>query len=275
MSIKVMSTVWDAFPGGGSELLALLALADWSDDEGRCWPSIAAIAKKTRLSRSQTQRTVHGLIGTGYVALTGNETGGAPGSTRQYRIVLSSLTGRTDATPTGSAHATGRAGATGSTHAQDGSHGCTQTGSAHATQTVSEPSVHVNPREQARSAAPVGEKTKKRESCAVAPHGGDPQGFADCWSAYPKRHGGNSRKEAVIAYRARVRSGATPEDLLAGVKRYAAFIRADGKEGTAYVKQASTFFGPAEHWRELWGSPADADAQAGDWRAKPMFKGAI
>lgn len=164
MSIKAMTIVWDGFPGGGSELLALLALADWSDDEGRCWPSIAAIAKKTRLSRSQTQRTVHGLIDAGYVAVTGNETGGAPGSTRQYRVVLSKLTGRTDATPTGSAHATGSVGATGSTHAQDGSHGCTQTGSAHATQTVSEPSVHVNTREPARAAPSVGSKTKKLDA---------------------------------------------------------------------------------------------------------------
>lgn len=93
MSVKVLSRVWDDFPGHGSELLALLALADWSDDDGRCWPSITSISKKTRLSRSQTQRTVHSLIGSGFVIVTGNETGGAPGSTRQYRINLKALTG--------------------------------------------------------------------------------------------------------------------------------------------------------------------------------------
>ena len=37
MSIRVMSAVWDGYPGGGTELLALLALADWSDDNGRCY----------------------------------------------------------------------------------------------------------------------------------------------------------------------------------------------------------------------------------------------
>ncbi len=143
MAVRVLSQVWDGYPGGGSELLALLALADWSDDEGRCWPSIAAIAKKTRLSRSQTQRTVHALIESGYVIVTGNETGGAPGTTRQYRINLKALTSSAHATPTGSTHATGSVGATGSTHTQEGSHPCTETGSTHATQTVSEPSVHV------------------------------------------------------------------------------------------------------------------------------------
>lgn len=152
MAVRILSLVWDGYPGGGTELLALLALANWSDDEGRCWPSIAAIGKKTRLSRSQAQRVVHRLIETGYVAVTGNETGGPPGSTRQYLINLDMLTGRMDATPTGrtdatgtgSAHATGRTDATGRTHAADGSHLATKTGSTHATQTVSEPSTTVN-----------------------------------------------------------------------------------------------------------------------------------
>jgi len=143
MSIRVMSLVWDGFPGAGSELLAMLALADWSDDDGRCYPSIAAIATKTRLSRSQAQRVIHGLIDGGFVEILGNEFGGAPGTTRQYRIVRSSLTGRIDATPTGRMDATGSADATGSTHAQDGSHGCAETGRTHATQTVIEPSITV------------------------------------------------------------------------------------------------------------------------------------
>lgn len=136
MSIRVMSLIWDAYPGGGgSELLALLALADWSDDEGRCWPAVAAIAEKARLSRSQAQRVVHGLIGSGFVLVEGNEYGGKPGATRQYRINLKAMTGRTGAT--------GSVRATGSADAQEGSHGCAKRGRTGATQTISEPSVHV------------------------------------------------------------------------------------------------------------------------------------
>lgn len=142
MSLRVMATVWDAFPDGGSELLALLALADWADDEGRCWPSMAAIAKKTRLSRSQSQRVIHRLIAGGFIALTGNETGGAPGSTRQYRIILSRMTGRMGAT--GSANATGRMGAA------EGSHGCGETGRIHDTQYVS----YTKPKEGEPPASP-------------------------------------------------------------------------------------------------------------------------
>lgn len=144
LSISVMTKVWDLYPGnGGSELLALLALADWSDDDGRCFPSMGKIALKTRLSRSQAQRVIHGLIDSGYLVVTENVNGGKPGASRRYRVVLSNMTGRADATPTGSAGATGSAHATGRTDAQDGSHPCAETGRADATLTVIEPSVTV------------------------------------------------------------------------------------------------------------------------------------
>lgn len=158
MSVKALSLVWESFPAGGSELLAMLALADWSDDEGRCWPSMASIARKTRLSRSQSQRIVHQLIADGFLSVTGNETGGAPGSTRQYMINFPTLTGRMGAT--GSAGATGRMGA------REGSHGCGETGSTGATQTVIEPSRTVSAREHARSPAQGG--GKKRKSITLA-----------------------------------------------------------------------------------------------------------
>jgi len=151
MAVRVSAAVWDGYPGGGSDLLALLALADWADDDGRCFPSMQRIADKMRLSKSQAQRAVHRLIDSGFVQVVGNEFGGPPGATRQYRIVLSALTGRTDAT--GSAHATGR------TDAVEGLHPCGGTGSAHATQTVIEPSLTTKGPEQA-PASPTAIKEK-------------------------------------------------------------------------------------------------------------------
>lgn len=99
MSIRVMSLVWDRFPGSGSDLLTLLALADWSDDQGRCFPSIASIARKTRLSESQARRVVHGLIDMEVVKVTANAKGGR--SSRVYQIDLGRLsTPSADDTPT-------------------------------------------------------------------------------------------------------------------------------------------------------------------------------
>ena len=106
---------------------------------------------------------------------------------------------------------------------------------------------------------------KVENTCAAAPHDDEPEGFANCWNAYPKREGGNSRKAAVNAYRARIKQGATPADLLAGVGRYAFFIRAKGQEGTAFVKQASSFFGTGEHWREAWAIETAVKSEAEAW----------
>lgn len=90
MSIRVMTHVWDGFPGGGPDLLALLALADWSDDDGRCYPSIPSIAKKIRLGDKQARRIVHRLIDSKFVLVTGNDLGG--GNSRRYQINLDKLT---------------------------------------------------------------------------------------------------------------------------------------------------------------------------------------
>lgn len=89
MAVRVLAQVWDGYPGGGTELLALLALADWSDDQGRCWPSMASIARKIRLSEKQARRAVHAITKAGYLSVTDNLQGGA--TSRRYQINLSML----------------------------------------------------------------------------------------------------------------------------------------------------------------------------------------
>ena len=88
------------------------------------------------------------------------------------------------------------------------------------------------------------------------PIGGDDPIFCEAMSAYPKRDGDNNRRAALKAWTARVRCGVDPNAMLAGVLRYAAHIRAKGKEGTQYVRQAATFFGPDEHWKADYATPA-------------------
>lgn len=161
-----MTLVWEHYPGGGTELLALLALADWSDDDGRCYPSVASIAKKTRLSVSQARRVVHSLIEESFVSVVGNENGGPPGATRQYQVNLGHLAACMDVTPTASTSASPTTGThargTASTDARDGLHGCAQTASTSASLTVSEPSV--NRQDVAQALRPsAGKQKPKRE----------------------------------------------------------------------------------------------------------------
>ncbi|HGP2816258.1 TPA: replication protein [Salmonella enterica] len=80
--------------------------------------------------------------------------------------------------------------------------------------------------------------------------------FETAWQAYPKRAGGNSRSAAFKAWKARLKDGVKPEDMLAGVKRYAAYVKATGSVGTQFVKQAATFFGPDRHFEEPWQTPS-------------------
>ncbi|NYH24675.1 hypothetical protein [Paraburkholderia bryophila] len=79
--------------------------------------------------------------------------------------------------------------------------------------------------------------------------------FEAAWGIYPKRAGGNSKTEALKAWTARVKQGKKPDDMIAGVMRYAKFCAAKGNIGTEYVKQASTFFGPSLHFEEAWDIP--------------------
>jgi hypothetical protein len=106
--------------------------------------------------------------------------------------------------------------------------------------------------ERERVAIPEGKKRESRVRVKVESESG---GFGQVWQEYPKRAGGNPRPAAVRAYAARVKAGASEEALLAGTRRYAAYVRATGKEGTEYVKQAATFFGPDGHWAEPWTIP--------------------
>ncbi|EOP2163203.1 DNA-binding protein [Escherichia coli] len=80
--------------------------------------------------------------------------------------------------------------------------------------------------------------------------------FEQAWQEYPKRAGGNSKSAAFKAWKARIREGVTPETMLDGVRRYAAWVRATGNTGTQFVKQTATFFGPDRHFEDFWQQPA-------------------
>ncbi len=68
--------------------------------------------------------------------------------------------------------------------------------------------------------------------------------FNEAWKLYPKRNGNNPKSKALKAWNARVAAGVKPEDMLAGVVRYAAWCEAGRKINTEWVLLAATFFGP-------------------------------
>lgn len=61
MSVKVMARVWAQSSRKDGELLVLLALADFANDQGECWPSMPVLAQKARLTDRQTRKVLNKL----------------------------------------------------------------------------------------------------------------------------------------------------------------------------------------------------------------------
>lgn len=69
MSVKIMSAVFENEALGPTERLIMLALADHADDEGRCYPSIARLCRRTGLTERAVQSNIRKLQDAGYVAV--------------------------------------------------------------------------------------------------------------------------------------------------------------------------------------------------------------
>lgn len=67
MGVTFTSRVWDSSPCKGKALLALLALADWANEDGIAWPSIAKLAQRIRVSERSAQRLLAQLEDDGYL----------------------------------------------------------------------------------------------------------------------------------------------------------------------------------------------------------------
>lgn len=78
MSITLMAQAWSSGPDDRSELLVLLALADFANDKGECWPSMVTIGDKARMSDRGARKVVRKLEEQGYIRCIKN--GGRGGS---------------------------------------------------------------------------------------------------------------------------------------------------------------------------------------------------
>ena len=86
MSIKVMSAVWERSQHKGSALLLLLALADFANDTGECWPAVGTLAHKIRMSDRSVSRLLQTLIASGELAPDFRS-----GRSTMYKILTSNL----------------------------------------------------------------------------------------------------------------------------------------------------------------------------------------
>ncbi|WP_322754382.1 helix-turn-helix domain-containing protein [Frankia sp. Cas3] len=82
-----MTWVWGASATAGNERLVLLAIADTADDDGgNAWPSVATLARKTRLDARTVQRVIRRLAAGGHLLI---ETAAGRGGANMYTVVMS------------------------------------------------------------------------------------------------------------------------------------------------------------------------------------------
>jgi hypothetical protein len=90
VSIRLIDLVWTNAPYSGAKLLVLLALADWANDDGWCYPSQSTIAAKARVDRRRVKRILGELMEDGVVEriVTGGRSGEGEVHTwpSQYRL---------------------------------------------------------------------------------------------------------------------------------------------------------------------------------------------
>lgn len=73
------------------ELLVLLAMADWADDNGICWPGNASLAVKARMKIRSVQRIKKRLKEEGYIRILQHSE--KPGDPNKYKINSDKLSG--------------------------------------------------------------------------------------------------------------------------------------------------------------------------------------
>ena len=276
MSSKILGNVWDAcaaYGVKGAKLMIMARLADYSNDDGVCYPGVETICRQLGLGESTVRTAISELEADGWLPRHSRRKGNR-NTSNLYHLNADRLEqlARTERDKVAELKQQRRL-------------------SALRDPSESEPSKS-DPSESECSGVFDPSDSGKKTVLTLQNLDPDPQGlkhdpqvnskhdpqdigasadasaparsarqeyspeFEQAWQEYPKRAGGNSKSAAFKAWKARIREGIKPETMLDGVKRYAAWVRATGNTGTQFVKQAATFFGPDRHFDESWQQPA-------------------
>lgn len=221
MSMELMVKAMKIRVGNPLRKLVLIKLADNASDQGECWPSYQHIADQCEISKRSVMNHIAALCESGLVKKVTRK--GEKGNSSN--IYLLHLDGAGDSLG-GSAGAAPRI--------------------SHSFEPVNESVIEPKYNGSSDNGSEKNRSSKENYS----------NEFEQAWQAYPKRAGGNSKAAAWKAWKSRIKDGVTTEAMLAGVSRYAGYVRATGSEGTQFVKQAATFFGPDRHFEDVWQPPA-------------------
>ena len=83
MSIKIMSMVWSNGPEKQADRFVLLALSDYANDAGECWPAVKSIGEKVCMTERGVQKVIRRLEAEGWLEI---DTGNGRNGCNQYTI---------------------------------------------------------------------------------------------------------------------------------------------------------------------------------------------
>lgn len=239
--------------------LVLLTLANFADDWGYCFPSQKTLAEITECGERSIRRYLDQLESMGIIKRVRRHRGDGARTSDGVYLCMGNLpakltTGQIDHRPN-DAKPSGQALA-----AQEPSDEYPDS-----KQVIHGPSGD-GPRELELT-PPSGSPAKKKRTAIDYT-----KEFEEAWSAYPKREGSNNKRKAFSAWNARLREGVAPEEMLAGVKRYAVYCDAKDATGTQWVMQAQRFFGKDKEFENDWSvaqQPSGKPSSATQRRASP------
>ncbi|EBZ4886736.1 helix-turn-helix domain-containing protein [Salmonella enterica subsp. enterica serovar Bredeney] len=277
MSSRILGNVWDACAAHnikGAKLLIMARLADYSNDDGMSYPSVETICRQLGLGESTVRSAISELESAGWLSREFRRRGNRNSSNKYYlnaeRLEMYARTEKDkvkalkeEQRNRDSFHPPESEGSESDPLKSEGSndfHPPESGKNGVFTLQNLDPDPQVNSKHDPQvnskhESQDIGASADAPAPARSAKQDYSPE-FETAWQAYPKRAGGNSKSAAWKHWKARLKDGVKPEDMLAGVKRYAAYCQTTGNTGTQYVKQAATFFGPDRHFEESWQTPS-------------------
>lgn len=104
-----------------------------------------------------------------------------------------------------------------------------------------------------RTVLPVTVTVTETKTVNRKPRDEYPAEFEKVWNEYPGRPG-MSKKATFKAWNARIKAGASTDQILEGVIRYKRYCEETNTE-QQFIKQPETFLGPNEHYLNEWKPP--------------------
>lgn len=277
MSSRILGNVWDACAAHdikGAKLLIMARLADYSNDDGMSYPSVETICRQLGLGESTVRSAISELESAGWLSREFRRRGNRNSSNKYYlnaeRLEMYARTEKDKVKELKEEqrnrdcfHPPESEGSESDPLKSEGSndfHPPESGNNGVFTLQNLDPDPQVNSKHDPQvnskhESQDIGASADASAPARSAKQDYSPE-FETAWQAYPKRAGGNSKSAAWKHWKARLKDGVKPEDMLAGVKRYAAYCQTTANIGTQYVKQAATFFGPDRHFEESWQTPS-------------------